>query len=124
MSDRRGWWILVEGPKDFRGDPRSHLLQMLPVDGGRDQAVAQAAEVARTCVPDVHSVREPKTYERRVFRTAETGWLVELALKDWPDSYSFPTTWTALIRISIAELEYEHKTPAPERPVKKGRFRR
>ncbi|MFJ9041245.1 hypothetical protein ACIRF8_32370 [Streptomyces sp. NPDC102406] len=40
---RMGWWILVEGPEELLGDPRSLLLKTIPVDGGPDQAIAQAA---------------------------------------------------------------------------------
>ncbi len=49
---------------------------------------------------------------------------MEFTQKDWPDSYRWPLTRTALMRVSIAELEYEHEAQEPERPVKKGRFGR
>jgi hypothetical protein len=124
MNGRGGWWILVEGPEDLVGDTRSHLIQTIPVDGGRDQAVAQAAEVARTCRPDIYGVEDPEEYGRRVFRLAETDWLVELSRKACPEGYTFAVTWTALIRISVAELEYAHEAPAPERPAKKSKLRR
>ncbi|MFE6800122.1 hypothetical protein ACFVEN_00365 [Streptomyces sp. NPDC057681] len=49
---------------------------------------------------------------------------MEITHKDWPDDWAFPATWTALIRISIAELEYDHEAPEPEQPAKKGMLRR
>lgn len=114
----------MEGPKELLGDSRSILLQSIPVDGGPDQAAAQATEVARTHVPARYETLNPEECGRRVFRTTDREWLVEFTRRTWPDSYAFPTTHTALIRVSIAELEYEQEALEPERPAKKGKFGR
>jgi hypothetical protein len=125
MSSRRGWWILVEGPEKLVGnDSCSLLLQAIPCDGGPDQAVAQAAEVARTYVPSSYGDLKAEAYGRRVFRGTDRSWIVELTEKDWPASYTMPVTWRALLRVTIAELEHEQEAQEPERPVKKGRFGR
>lgn len=125
MGSRSGWWILVEGPEGlYREDARLCLLQAIPCDGGPDQAVAQATAVARTYVPSRYGELNAEACGRRVFRATDRNWIVELAVKTWPDSYRFPITRTAIMRITIAELEYEQEALDPERPVKKSRFGR
>ncbi|MFD9406814.1 hypothetical protein ACFWBN_07265 [Streptomyces sp. NPDC059989] len=59
-----------------------------------------------------------------MFWTAETGgWLVKVGHSDWPDDSNSPTTSTAHVRISVAELEHTVETPVAERPAK-SRLRR
>jgi hypothetical protein len=117
-----GWWILVEAPVGT--DDSWTLVRTIPVDGGRGDALAKAAEVARTCSDDGREARELGAYGRRVFRTAETGWLVEVSRSAWHDGWKDPHTFKTPVRISIAELEYERETPVPEPPAKSNKLRR
>lgn len=123
MSGGRGWWILVQAPVTRGGDSTLQLIRTIPVDGGRDQAVDQAAEVARTCSDAGYKAREPEAYGRRVFRAGETVWLVETSRSHWSDGVGSITS-TSLVQVSVAELEYEHETPLAEQPDKKGVLRR
>ncbi|MET9929792.1 MULTISPECIES: hypothetical protein [unclassified Streptomyces] len=99
------------------------LKRSLPVDGGRDRAIEQAAETARTCGLHGMESGHPETLGRRVFRLTETSWPVETRDSRWSDVYKGVHTETVHVRISVAELEYARETPAAELPPK-GRLRR
>ncbi|MEU3687471.1 hypothetical protein [Streptomyces narbonensis] len=119
MSGGGGWWVLVEAR--VYGD--WELARSVPVDGGRDRAVAAARELARTCTPSGSVTEEPEAYGRRVFRVGESDWLVEMGASYWNDESRESRTTTTHLRISVAELEYAHDTPAAE-PPPKGVLRR
>ncbi|MCX4808863.1 hypothetical protein OG594_46250 [Streptomyces sp. NBC_01214] len=124
MADMIGggsWWVLVE--TSVGGDFRWELVRTIPVDGGRDGAVDRAAQLARTCSDSGFEAKEPEAYGRRVFRTAETGWLVEVGRSYWPNDMKSPSTLKTHVRITVGELEHESETPVAQPPAK-GRLRR
>ncbi|MFJ4329138.1 hypothetical protein ACIP3A_39345 [Streptomyces tricolor] len=115
------WWVLVEA--SVGGDFRWELVRAIPVDGGRDGAVDRAAELARTCSDSGYEAKEPKTYGRRIFRIAETGWLVEVGRSYWSSDTKSSITTKSHVRITVGELEHERETPVAQPPAK-GRLRR
>ncbi|MER6145708.1 hypothetical protein ABT174_37795 [Streptomyces sparsogenes] len=121
MSGGKGWWILVEAPVGI--DSQWELSRVIPVDGGRDQAVAQAAELARKCDESGREVHDPEAYGRRVFRSGEADWLVEISHSYWSDYVKKSITSKSHVRISVAELEHQSEAPDAEPPAK-GRLRR
>ncbi|MEV5273424.1 hypothetical protein [Streptomyces werraensis] len=121
MSGGKGWWILVEAPVGV--DSRWELSRVIAVDGGRDQAVAQAAELARECDESGREVHNPEAYGRRVFRSGEVDWLVEIGRPYWNDYAKKVITSKSHVRISVAELEHQSEAPHAEPPAK-GRLRR
>ncbi|GAA3396174.1 hypothetical protein [Streptomyces roseoviridis] len=121
MSGGGGWWVLVEST-EWAGD-RWKLARTVPVDGGREAAVEQAAELARRCDLRGDEARQPRAYGRRVFRTSEVSWLVVVSHSAWNDVYKRVHTDTKHLRISVAELEHEDETPPGEPPAKKGVLR-
>lgn len=121
MSGAGSWWILVE--TSVGGDSCWELVRTIPVDGGREKAIGRAAELARTCGGSGREAEQPEDYGRRVFRTAETGWLVEVGRSYWSSDTKSSLTSTTHVRITVGELEYERGTPAA-RPPARGRLRR
>ncbi|MFE9221701.1 hypothetical protein ACIP46_37125 [Streptomyces lavendulae] len=115
------WWVLVE--TSVGGDSRWELVHTIPVDGGREGAVDRAAQLARTCSDSGFEANEPEAYGRRVFRTAETGWLVEVGRSSWPKDMKSPITLKTHLRITVGELEHESETPVTQPPAK-SRLRR
>jgi hypothetical protein len=116
MSGGKGWWILVEAPTG--GDSRWELTRAIPVDGGREQAVTQAAELVRKCDQAGQEVQDPEAYGRRVFRNGEADWLVEVGRSYWSDDLKKSITFKTPVRISVAELEHQSETPDAEPPAK------
>ncbi len=112
MSGGMGWWILVEAP--VGGDLRWDLRRTVPVDGGRDAALARAAELARTCDPHGEEAENPEAYGRRVFRSGEADWIVEVGRSRWFDTLKKSMTFTTHVRISVARLEHQSATPVAE----------
>jgi hypothetical protein len=121
VSGGNGWWILVEAPVGV--DSHWELSRVIPVDGGRDQAVAQAAELARKCDGSGQEVHDPETFGRRVFRSGEADWLVEISSPYWSDYIKKSITHKSHVRISVAELEHHSEAPDAEPPAK-SRLRR
>jgi len=121
VSGGKGWWILVEAPVGV--DSRWELSRVIPVDGGRDQAVAQAAELARKCDESGQEAHALETFGRRVFRSGEAEWLVEISRAYWSDYIKKSVMGESHVRISVAELEHHSEAPDAEPPAK-GRLRR
>ncbi|MET9950351.1 hypothetical protein ABZ135_02220 [Streptomyces sp. NPDC006339] len=113
------WYVLVEANESYSGDDRWELVAKVPVDGGREAAVAHAEEMSQTYTRGT----APERQGRLVFRTSPTSWLVELSRSVWYDGSRTPTTLTRHLRISVAELLLARE-PVPAEPPKKSRLRR
>ncbi|MER5577903.1 hypothetical protein [Streptomyces massasporeus] len=105
------------------GDFRWELVHTIPVDGGRDRAITRAAELARTCSDSGREAKESQAYGRRIFRTADEGWLVEVGRSYWSNDTKSSITSKTHVRITVGELELERETPVAQPPAK-GRLRR
>lgn len=118
MSD---WYVLVEGARydDWV------LLRTVHVDGDRAQAVARATELTRACRDDGKEWPADTIPQvgRRVFRTSEVSWLVEILRSHWHDEKKEPYTSSRLVRFSVAQLEHAEELVPAEPPVK-SRLRR
>ncbi|WP_432120429.1 hypothetical protein [Streptomyces sp. S1] len=121
MGDVGSWWILVETTTWTHRE--WELVRTVPVDGGRDRALARAAELARTCGASGGDSDDPGATGRRVFRVSETNWLVEIVRSHWDESTGLPATTTTHVRVSAAVLEHAHEPP-PAEPPPRGRLRR
>ena len=111
------WYVLVE--TGTGADGRQELRRAIHVEGGREQAVARAAELARTCAANGED--GPSSAGRRVFRISETSWLVEHLRSYWADGRA--RNYATPLRISVGELEYA-KEVVPAEPPPKGVLRR
>lgn len=121
MSGGGDWYVLVEGTQydDWV------LVRTVHVEGDRAQAIARATELTRACrgggkewpadtIPQVG---------RRVFRTSESSWLVEILHSHWHDEKKEPYTSSFVLRVSVAQLEYSEELVPVEPPIK-SRLRR
>ncbi|MFG2645677.1 hypothetical protein ACGFYP_32445 [Streptomyces sp. NPDC048370] len=112
------WYVLVEA-NDSYGDSRWELVAKVPVEGGREAAVARAEEMSRTYARGAF----PDQQGRLVFRTSPTSWLVEQSRLMQIERSADPQTITEHMRICVAELVMARE-PAPLDPPKKGWLRR
>ncbi|MFE0702642.1 hypothetical protein [Streptomyces sp. NPDC058872] len=111
------WYVLVERVK--YGELQTP--HKIPVDGGREAAVARAEEVARSSTPAMHLTGDP--VGRMVFQTSPTSWFVELTQSIWPKGDKGPTTIVEHVTVQAAELVYFQEL-IPAEPPKKTRFGR
>lgn len=118
MSD---WYVLVEGTRydDWV------LLRTVHVAGDRAQAVARATELTRACRDDGKEWPADTIPQvgRRVFRTSEASWLVEILRAHWSDETKESRTRSRVLRITVAQLEHAEELVPVEPPVK-SRLRR
>ncbi|WP_149553080.1 hypothetical protein [Streptomyces marokkonensis] len=96
-------------------------MDKIPVEGGKEEALARAEETARTRRPRYSTDSSP--CGRLVFRTSPTSWLVELTKSSWSKGDKSPTTSTEHLNIRLAELVHVPEL-IPAEPLKKGRFGR
>ncbi|MEU9702805.1 hypothetical protein [Streptomyces sp. NPDC047981] len=113
------WYVLVEANEYHSGDNVWRLVDKVPVDGGREAAIARAEETSRTWVRGT----PPEGEGRLVFRTSETSWLVERSSYKQYEGTSDPIKQTRHLRVSVAELVMARE-PARLDPPKKGWLRR
>ncbi|MFK0231262.1 hypothetical protein ACIQUL_36475 [Streptomyces sp. NPDC090303] len=111
------WYVLVEANESYSSDERGELVAKIPVEGGREAALAHAEEMSRTYARGV----DPEQYGRLVFRTSPTSWLVEQTWLVRYDRSDSPSTLSRPMRICIAELVFARE---PADPPKKGWRRR
>ncbi|MFE0583508.1 hypothetical protein [Streptomyces sp. NPDC058874] len=114
------WYVLVEANVSYSGDSTWELVDKIPVDGGRETALARAEEISRTYV---RWAVDPEKYGRLVFQTSPTSWLVEQTWLVRYDRSDSPSTLSQLLRICVAELVFA-RDPAPADPPRKGWLRR
>lgn len=112
------WYVLVERLQ--YGESR--LSSKIPVEGGREAAVARAEEVARSSTPAMHLTGTP--VGRMVFQTSPTSWFVELSESLWSKGDKGPTTIVEHLTIQAAELVHFQELIPAEPPQKKSRFGR
>ncbi|MDQ1017555.1 hypothetical protein [Streptomyces afghaniensis] len=111
------WYVLVEANESHGGDSTWDLTDKVHVEGGRQEALAQAREMSLSLVPGRPDAGK---YGRTVFQTSETSWLVEVTWSVWYEhSGDHPSTLSSHFRISVAELVATQETPVAE-PRKKG----
>ncbi|MFG2328342.1 hypothetical protein ACGFMM_01825 [Streptomyces sp. NPDC048604] len=117
-----GWYVLVEGRK--YGDAWE-LVRTVHVEGDRAQALARAAQLTRACRSEGKEWPADTIPQvgRRVFRTSEASWLVEILRSHWDDETKEPSTSSYVLRVSVAELEYAEELVPVEPPVR-SRLRR
>ncbi|MBW5483609.1 hypothetical protein [Streptomyces bambusae] len=107
------WYVLVEANKSWSGDNTWELVEKIPIEGGREAALARAEEMSRTYARGV----DREKIGRLVFRTSPTSWLVEQTRSVWYEG-SGPTTLSEHMRICVAELVLARE-PVPADPPKK-----
>jgi len=113
------WYVLVEANKSWSGDQTWELVEKVPVEGGREAALARAEEMSRTYTRGVDREKSGRV----VFRTSPTSWLVEQTESHWYENASSPTTLSDHMRICVAELVMTREA-VPADPPKKGWLRR
>ncbi|MFI2370560.1 hypothetical protein [Streptomyces sp. NPDC018833] len=111
------WYVLVEANGPY-SDNRWALVAKIPVEGGREAAIARAEEMSRTHMRGAF----PDQQGRLVFRTSPTSWLVEQSRLMRLERSADPTMLTEHMRICVAELVMARE-PAPLEPPKKGWLR-
>ncbi|MEU8758105.1 hypothetical protein [Streptomyces sp. NPDC048659] len=104
------WYVLVETTVTSSSDDRWELVKKIPVEGGREAALAHAEELSRTYPP----TDRPEEYGRLVFRTSPTHWIVETSRSYWADGRE--RTSTRHFHLTAAELEFSREVPPAERP--------
>nr|BFD92775.1 hypothetical protein KitaXyl93_41350 [Kitasatospora sp. Xyl93] len=108
MVSDGSWYVLVERDRRIEADG-AHRWQLTPPQEaplGREQAVRLAEETARTYVP--REGPEPDGPPmRRIFRTSDGGFLVELAHRGWKRHF----------RVSVAELVHSGQDAPPPGPT-------
>ncbi|WP_067812971.1 hypothetical protein [Actinomadura kijaniata] len=110
------WYVLVEANESHGGDNTWNLVAKVPVEGGKEAAIARAEEISRTSL----SGSLPKDEGRLVFRTSPTSWLVEKS-RLVRERSADPIKHTQHLRVCVAELVFARE---PADPPKKGRLRR
>ncbi|MEU7013519.1 hypothetical protein [Streptomyces sp. NPDC046385] len=113
------WYVLVESGEFHSGGETWDLVEKIPVEGGREAALARAEEMSRTYVRGVAAEK----CGRLVFRTSSTSWLVEQTWSVWYEGSSSATELSRHMRICAAELLITREAP-PADPPKKGWLRR
>ncbi|MEU1480509.1 hypothetical protein [Streptomyces sp. NPDC005760] len=114
------WYVFIERNTGY-GESNWVLKARVHVEGGREQALAHAEELSLTWPGG----RRAEENGHRVFRTAETSWLVELTEEAWHPDWEEPRTFTEYFRLTVAELVASKETPPAKRPApKKGVLRR
>ncbi|MFB7375492.1 hypothetical protein ACFC0D_37330 [Streptomyces sp. NPDC056222] len=109
------WYVLVEANETYGGDSTWDLVAKVPVEGGREAAIARAEEISRTSL----SGTPPEGEGRLVFRTSPTSWLVEKSRLVRHERSAEPIKHTRHMRVHVAELVMAQE-PAPLDPPRKG----
>ncbi|MFF3401921.1 hypothetical protein ACFYW6_25840 [Streptomyces sp. NPDC002659] len=114
------WYVLVEATESYSGDERWELVEQIPIEGGREAALARAEKLSQTHVQGL----DPEKCGRLVFRTSPTSWLVEQTRSVWYPNASAPTTLSHHMRICVAELVIAREPVPADPPKKKSWLRR
>ncbi|WP_418956776.1 hypothetical protein [Streptomyces tritici] len=115
------WYVLVEGMKY---SDAWELLRAVHVEGDRERAIARAVELTRAVRPggEEWPADTIPSVGRRVFRTSETSWLVEVLYSHWHDEKREAYTSSKCLKVSVAPLEHAEEV-VPAAPPR-GRLRR